>query len=43
VLPNLQTLATESVPVASSKWGSNENWETKFFADVKSLGKMLGA
>jgi len=37
VVPNLQQLATESVPISDSKWCSGDVWETKFVEDVASL------
>merc|ERR550525_108654 len=30
VVPNLQLLATEHVPVSDSKWGTTDHWDTKF-------------
>lgn len=37
VVPNLQRLGTRSAPVADTKWGSGDCWETKFLEDVGSL------
>jgi len=37
VVPNLQALATESVPIADHKWGCEDIWETQFLEDVASL------
>merc|ERR1712232_209015 len=37
VVPNLQAMATESVPVKDNKWGCEDCWETKFVEDVKAL------
>lgn len=37
VVPNLQLLATESVPVADGKWGVEDRWETKFVEDIEKL------
>lgn len=37
VAPNLQSLATESVPVHDHKWGVEDCWETKFLDDTSKL------
>lgn len=37
VVPNLQTMNAEPVPIADHKWGGEDVWETGFFEDVKSL------
>jgi DNA polymerase sigma len=37
VVPNLQQLAQEPVPIVDGKWGCDDCWDTKFFEDVSSL------
>eukprot|EP00930_Biecheleria_cincta_P071652 TRINITY_DN59125_c0_g1_i1.p1 TRINITY_DN59125_c0_g1~~TRINITY_DN59125_c0_g1_i1.p1 ORF type:complete len:804 (+),score=130.21 TRINITY_DN59125_c0_g1_i1:37-2448(+) len=37
VLPNLQSLADQSVPCMDSKWGVDDRWETKFYDKVETL------
>ncbi|CAE8713450.1 unnamed protein product [Polarella glacialis] len=37
VLPNLQSMATETVPVKDFKWGGDDCWETKFESDVTTI------
>lgn len=37
VLPNLQLLAKEAVPVVDTKWDYEDVWDTKFFEDVGSM------
>ncbi|CAE7197934.1 Tut4 [Symbiodinium natans] len=39
VVPNLQAMDCESVPVSDRKWGGEDIWETKFFFDVENLPK----
>jgi hypothetical protein len=37
VVPNLQILASGSVPVVDNKWNSNDCWETKFAEDIDGV------
>lgn len=37
VVPNLQMLATEPVPMTDRKWGGDDVWETQFLDDTSSL------
>jgi len=37
VVPNLQLLATEPVPITDRKWGFEDVWDTKFYDDLESL------
>eukprot|EP00929_Paragymnodinium_shiwhaense_P075465 TRINITY_DN38588_c1_g1_i2.p1 TRINITY_DN38588_c1_g1~~TRINITY_DN38588_c1_g1_i2.p1 ORF type:complete len:705 (+),score=176.98 TRINITY_DN38588_c1_g1_i2:234-2348(+) len=39
VLPNLQMLGTEPMPVMDNKWGGLDSWDTKFLEDISSLEK----
>lgn len=37
VVPNLQKLAVDPVPVQDEKWGCDDMWDTKFVEDVAAL------
>ncbi|CAE7622947.1 TUT4 [Symbiodinium pilosum] len=39
VVPNLQAMDCDPVPVSDRKWGAEDIWETKFFFDVDSIPK----
>jgi hypothetical protein len=39
VVPNLQKLGTDSVPIVDNKWGADDTWETKFLEEMADLPK----